>query len=280
MTKFCVFVLSWFFFSFLAEFISGSSRAAGAGTLPSSLQLDPIPKLEHFEALTDELVTELKLAAEQVKAITRSDEILVLVGQSPAYLLPFLEREREALGIAMSGVVRIDDGVISKKDQIRPWFGSDFSFRRQLFALEEGTLPKKEHLSNYCHYLFKSGLSEEKVKSGKLVLIDHSHTGQSITSFAKILNHCAKVAAPSPYPFINLISLAQSSGGWIQAPSSTYVRTREKLIIKHLVELANDEVPRVVPNYPHWNWDREPDFDHPTLARGREWMVELRRTVN
>jgi hypothetical protein len=68
--------------------------------------------------VSDELASELKVAADQVKAMTRADEVLVLVGQSPAYLLPFLEKERQAFGDAMSGRVWIKDVINIKTQKI------------------------------------------------------------------------------------------------------------------------------------------------------------------
>jgi hypothetical protein len=246
---------------------------AGAGTLA-----DPAHESERLSEVSDELASELKVAADQVKAMTRADEVLVLVGQSPAYLLPFLEKERQAFGVAMSGRVWIQDGITLKSQKLRreSRFTSWLHMKSPRFVAVEGTPPKMGHLDLYCRYLAVSGLSEEVIRSSRVVLVDHSHTGQSITTFAKILNFCGKVTEPKPFPFINLISALQSRGDWIIDPPSFYITVRGRVILKHLIEWANDYVPRVIPRFPHWEWSQFPDFDSEALSEGRQWMTELR----
>ena len=113
-----------------------------------------------------------------------------------------------------------------------------------------------------CLYKYYDYLKSKYIENKYTVLIDHSHTGQSITSFSKILNRYFNYidrndmnpySYEKSFDFINLISPLQMNG-LIQKPDSRYINTLGYIIIPHLVEIANEKIPRTIHHYPHWKW--------------------------
>jgi len=58
------------------------------------------------------------------------------------------------------------------------------------------------------------------------------------------------------FDFINLISPLQMKG-WINTPDTRYINTLGYVIIPHLVDMANEKLPRTIHHYPHWNWNQK-----------------------
>lgn len=185
------------------------------------------------------IIDEIYSSTEILKKLISKNTQIILIGQSANYLKYCFPSDYDIKCIAMSGRVFTD----------------------------EKTIPNKENLYKYYDYLHKLN-----VKNKHTILIDHSHTSQSIVSFSKILNryfNYIKRDDMNPYSygkvfdFINLISPLQING-WIRNPDSRYINTLGYIIIPHLVEIANEKIPRTIHHYPHWKWNQsisDKDFD-------------------
>lgn len=160
------------------------------------------------------------------------DVQIILIGQSSNYLKYCFPSNYDIKCVAMSGIV---------------------------FTHEE-TIPKKKDLFKYFKYLKSLNIQDKKT-----ILIDHSHTGKSITSFSKLLNRYFNFisrdnlnydAIGKIFDFINLISPLQIHG-WIENPDKRFIKTLGYIIIPHLVEIANEKYPRTIHNFPHWKWNQD-----------------------
>jgi hypothetical protein len=170
-----------------------------------------------------------------IKLIGKNTQIL-LIGQSANYLKYCFPPYYDVKCVAMSGRVFIDNK----------------------------TIPKKEDLFNYYEYLKSLNIEDKQT-----ILIDHSHTGTSITSFSKILNRYFNFISRDNmnydsrgkrFDFINLISPLQSKG-CIKEPDRRFIKTLGYIIIPHLVEIANEKYPRTIHHYPHWKWNQTIDTE-------------------
>lgn len=184
------------------------------------------------------IIDEIYSTAEILKKMIGKDTQIILIGQSANYLKYCFSSDYDVKCIAISGRVFMDNK----------------------------TLPNKDNLFKYYEYLKSKNITNKYT-----ILIDHSHTGQSITSFSKILNryfnyidrndmNCNSIG--KHFDFINLISPLQING-WIRNADMKYIKTLGYIVIPHLVEIANENLPRTIHNYPHWKWNNyisEKDF--------------------
>jgi hypothetical protein len=177
-----------------------------------------------FETIHISLFDEIINASKLLQNHTHPNDVLVFIGQSPNYLSYIVEKYRNVIRVPMSGRLYID----------------------------EWTIPSDKQLSAFKRMLDNIGLSELITLNKHLILIDHSHSGQSINSFGKLLNILYKKYCS--YDFINIVSPVQADDGWIKCPDQSIIKTIYFLQMPGLVDLANDKYPRSIPRYPYWEW--------------------------
>jgi len=178
------------------------------------------------------IIDEIYTSVEILKKILSKNTQIILIGQTSNYLKYCFSSDYDIKCVAISGRVFID----------------------------ESTIPTKDNLFKYYDYL-----KSKNIENKYTVLIDHSHSGQSITSFSKILNRYFDYIDKNDmnhntvgkcFDFINLISPIQING-WIKKPDARYINTFGYIIMPHLVDIANEKLPRTIHHYPHWNWNKQ-----------------------
>ncbi len=175
------------------------------------------------------VISEIQTAA---KIISRyKDEQLLFIGQSPCYLSYIVEKHCDVKRIIFSGRPFLDD-----------------------------CNPSDSQLKNYFEYLNSLNINVNK----KIILVDHSHTGESICSFSKILNlYFGFIKNPNDscvqFDFLNIIANIQENG-WIKKPNYKYINVIGYILMPSLVDLANEKYPRTIPSYKYWEWDSPPDY--------------------
>ena len=189
-----------------------------------SAQKDPCPEIDL--GLSSTLVA---LSDNLIKATTEH-ETLLLVGQSPAYLRPLLEKgHRKTIQIAVS--------------RSKP---------------SKTLAPTEAQQKFYCQYLEKLGVDANLLQNEKLVLIDHSFSGKSLGKFAEVLNKCSKKNVT--YRFINFASAKHIGQHRIHNPDAKLVSTISIFGVPHRQMMTfADELPRTVPEYPVELWTKFPD---------------------
>jgi hypothetical protein len=185
--------------------------------------------------LSNKLVNEIQTAANIIGRYVKHDtEVqLLFIGQSPSYLSYYMEKTYNVKQIAFSG---------------RPFMNM--------------CDPTQSQLTNYFKYLDTFNIDKTK----KILLIDHSHTGESITAFSKVLNrYFGYIQSDNSneigciFDFLNIISPIQQNG-WIRKPDQKYISVIGYIVMPSLVELANEVFPRTIPSYKYWDWNNEPNF--------------------
>lgn len=193
-----------------------------------------------MDSISFSLLNEIITASNILVTKTKPTDHLIFVGQSPDYLTYLVGTCRKISRIPMSGRVYCDQ-----------W-----------------NIPPTEKLKKYFELLDTFEMNHENI-----VLIDHSHSGKSISGFSKLLNRyfgfiCKDNAQWNyninsyVFPFINLISPGQKNG-WIRKPDPAFISTRGFIIMPSLVDLANSKYPRTIKNFQFNNWDK---FDNNELT--------------
>jgi len=181
--------------------------------------------------ISDSLICEIVTASHIIIDKTTSEDQLVFIGQSPDYLSYLVGQSRKVVRVPMSGRIYCDQWTIPTQDALRGIFNL---------------------LDNY------------ELKPNKIILIDHSHSGKSISGFAKLLNRyfgfigCENTQWNWNYQafrfkFINLVSPEQING-WIVKPDLAFVQTIGFVCMPGLVDLANEKYPRTIKMFQYWLW--------------------------
>lgn len=189
---------------------------------------------------------EVYKTAEQLIQCTDNDDILIFIGQTPHYLYATTQKFRTSISIPFSG---------------RP-FG-DFQF-----------YPSSTQLNNFKNLLIEKGITDNIIRNNNIILIDHSHSGNSITAFSKTVNKCFNTH--KTFQFINVISPIQQKyrNNIIISPDRKYVKTIGYLIMPNLIAFANESnkiyntnnektnimIPRSIPHYGYWKWNYAPNY--------------------
>lgn len=195
--------------------------------------------------------TLVALADNLIKATSEKDTLL-LVGQSPAYLKPLLEKgNRKTIQIAVS--------------RSKP---------------AKTLNPNEEQLKFYCDYLAKMGVNENLLQNENLILIDHSFSGKSLGRFAEVLNKCIK--KDMVYRFINFASAKHIGQHRIHNPDAKVVNTISIFGVPHRQMMTfADDLPRTIPEYPVELWKSMPDPG--VMSEGKacyQKMFRLASTTN
>ncbi len=186
-----------------------------------------------MESISSTLINEIITASKLLITKTKPTDHLVFVGQSPDYLTCLVGAHRKISRVPMSGRVYCD----------------------------EWTVPADEKIKKYFEFLDTFNLD-----SANIILVDHSHSGKSISGFAKLLNRYFGFIDPKntqwdfyqgsrSLPFINIISPVQKNG-WIHRPDPAFVHTIGFILMPSLVALANSKYPRTIPHFQFSHWDK------------------------
>ena len=208
-----------------------------------------------------DLILEVIKASNTLIDNTDTSDILIFIGQSPDYLSYIVREHRNVISVPISGRA----------------YGDEYS------------IPKKENLDKYCELLTDLGITKELFDNNNIIFVDHSHSGQSPSLFAKVILRCLGyidrysknlLNSNRQFNFINIVGNNQYPS-WITDPSSTYIRTIGYLLMPNLIAFANEgkpigseyKIPRTIPQYSHWDWNVRPDYSK--LDDGKECSQKL-----
>ena len=209
--------------------------------------------------LNENIILEIINVANCILNNTNNNDILLFVGQSSNYFYHIANfSERKCFQIPFSG--RIDEFTRSR----------DYYENNRIL---------------YSNYLLKIGITRN-IKSN-IILIDHSHTGESIRTVSEILNfHFNRLSGTCilhKFRFINLISPLQYTDGWIKNPNNKYISCIGNIIIPNLLAFANEgsltsdkiKLSRTIPLYRLDLWKFEPKWKDDLLVEGYNNILEL-----
>lgn len=127
--------------------------------------------------------------------------------------------------------------------------------------VDRDTEPTAAQLKAFTLQFIKPAL--ERRPFSRVVLVDHSHSGQSIDSFRVILTRCrqylpsslANLQSLDRPVFINLVDVRQGDA-WIINPKQVHALIRVEIAgAGRLVALANGAYQRLLPHFQRWKWD-------------------------
>ncbi|MEX0595062.1 MAG: hypothetical protein WD512_01075, partial [Candidatus Paceibacterota bacterium] len=208
------------------------------------VNLDEATALTQCPSLTFDLIQEIVQGAQEIVNNTSPSDYLIFIGQSPHYLYPLVRLQRNAIAVPISGL----------------WISYNMRDRS-----EKNTVK----LDKYCCLLESLGLTKQILEEKRIIMIDHSHSGISISDYAELLLRCFgyinrdSITSYSKFDhrirFINIISPLQLRSKIIKYPNHV-VKTILYLLMPHLVQFANSEYPRTIPSYAYDKWDEDPQF--------------------
>ena len=208
-----------------------------------------------------ELTDEIICGAHTIIGLSTKETIFICIGQTPHYLAQIIAKHRRTFCVAFSG---------------RPF-------------QDKYTIPTKNQQQTYKNYLESLGLTQTFFQDNiqNIILVDHTHSGQSPQLFVKTLETIldVKLTNGTSMRLINLISPAQAAHdcGWIIDPPSNIVTTVGYVVLPNLIPLANEgnfpetiakkhtkPLPRSIPNYPHYRWDNPPSHYQAECLKGEK----------
>jgi hypothetical protein len=205
------------------------------------MKMTTASSLVYEKKIFDEIIS----AANSLVNYTEQDDVLVFIGQSPTYPSYIVEKLRKVIRVPCSG----------------------------RFLIDNETIPNQAQLAGFKQMLNELGLSEAIISNQHIILVDHSHSGQSISSFGKLLNLLYDLN--KRYDFINIVSAPQAKDGWIMRPDYLVINTERFLIMPSLVAIANNGYPRSIPSYQYWKWTEQPNWTSQEIINGQKFISEL-----
>ncbi len=235
----------------LTLLLSFSFAGTTASRLASSSIFAPFYDGTHYQELSPCSITAAEVKALQKTAtaiirLTHNASPIILAGQSPAYLWPFLKRHRTVYRVAFSGST----------------------------SNTAGMLPTEKSIKNYCQYLSTIGLDAATIQSSTIV--DYTRSFDRSVDFVHILRRCS---SNDYFPqFINLVE-HQGMANWtsIQSATKAIPFIHIPVIFEYACAFANNAVPRSIPHYPYWKWMDPPDMNDPDLLEGKTYMDYLEK---
>ena len=213
-----------------------------------------------------ELAREIISGAHTIIGLSTNETIFICIGQTPHYLAQIIAKHRRTFCVAFSG---------------RP-FVDKYSF------------PNEQQQQTYKIYLESLGLTQSFFRDNiqNIILVDHTHTGQSPQLFVKTLETVldVKLTNSTRMRFVNLISPTQAMDNcaWIVDPPRNIVTTIGYVVLPNLVPLANKgnypetrtkkhtkPLPRSIPSYPHYRWDKPPSHYQAECLEGEKHIKWL-----
>ena len=213
-----------------------------------------------------ELANEIICGAHTIIGLSTKDTIFICIGQTPHYLAQIIAKHRHTFCVAFSG---------------RPF-------------LNEYAIPNKQEQQTYKKYLENLGLTKSFFQDNiqDIILVDHTHTGQSPQLFVKTLEIIMDINLTN-VRFINLISPLQAMDNcvWIVDPPRKIIKTVGYVVLPNLIPLANEgkfpetrtkkhtkALPRSIPSYPYYRWDKPPNYYQTECLEGEKNIKWLETT--
>ena len=209
------------------------------------------------------IIIEIIEAANLLINYTKPNDVLIFIGQTPHYISEIVKYHRKIFNVPFSGRV----------------YGDIYS------------IPNIKYINNYSDLLNKIGITRKLIDSNNIILIDHSHSGESPCLFVKVLLRClgyinkysynlSEHCYNKTFNFINVVSHSQYPS-WIKLSSRLYINTIGYLIMPNLVAFANEGcpnnsiyiIPRSIPHYPYYKWNYLPDYNY--LNEGNLCILKL-----
>ncbi len=236
------------------------------------------------------LFMDLYQASQQIINMTNDNDIIILIGDTPSYMTPFIETRRQVYNLAFSN---------------KP-FGCFYPPHSKKYKipvkLKNVFIPTKENEEKYFKYLDSKTFMTKKFVNenlNKLILVDSS-SGQSISGVSIFLNRyisniqndqdCINIKGAQPirfiavtdygYPFSTTnISVKQSEkiqNNWMRRNyNPKLIIYIGEIIFLHRNEfMINELYPRYIEEYSVNKWNKEPEL----LQKGKR-NIELLRTL-
>jgi len=109
-----------------------------------------------------DLILEVIKASNTLIDNTDKSDILIFIGQSPDYLSYIVREHRNVISVPISGRAYWD----------------------------EYSIPERENLDKYCELLTDLGITKELFDNNNIIFVDHTHSGQSPSLFARVILRC------------------------------------------------------------------------------------------
>ena len=214
------------------------------------------------------LFFDLLQVSEEILNITTKNDVLILIGESPAYLKPFLENERKIFNLPFSA---------RPFSCVKPLTGETVDRSSSLD-------PTLDETKSYFKNLENTFLTRKFVKDNwvNIVLIDYSK-GQSITGASIFFNRyvgniplhapCHHISGAQPIQFINISSkeyiftnidpflaniLLKNKGKAIYNFNPDLIILLATVEFYSVGEFLFSQYPRFVPSYYPFEWNENP----------------------
>ena len=221
---------------------------------------------------------------------TNKDDIMIIIGDTPSYMIPFLKPFRKVIILPFSNKPY---GCFNPPNAI-----ADETMNYDVY------MPTLENQDNYFNYLnTKTDLTREFVKSNwnKLTLIDSS-SGQSIHGVSIFLNRyigninannmeCYSIDGSEPLQFIRLtggnskmtnldpnktIQFYENKFDFRNFNPKLIILIGSSIFYHREAFMITEEYPRYVPSYYVQDWDKDPIY----LKEGEKVIKQLSKLVN
>lgn len=192
--------------------------------------------------LDDEALAAIKIGKQEILRSTSDKDLLVFLGNSASYFYHAVSKERDSYLIPISGRYRV--------------FGRDSPDKKMI----------KRFVNVYLSPIVKKALGEDK----RIVIVDHSHTGQSIENFVLLW---MEYSSPCYISFLNLLTQTQRRVGVIDP---RYTQLLGKVTMPDIaIHLFNDGYVRLTPHHQHWKWGES----SPSLLENYEQNSEVLKAI-
>ena len=218
--------------------------------------------------LNTELFVDLLFTAKRIINLTSSDDILILIGESPAYLGPILKHHRKIIYLPMSrkpfscyrgAHYNLENIVGTSYEDEKKLTGMDKKLYYHMLAT---SIPTQKGLDKYFSYLNKETILTKKFAKdnwNNLVGIDTS-SGASANGTSIFLNKyadnikpdtkCENISKAKPLKFINLLRFDGISAFNKNLIDATHI------MFYHTKEFIDSLYKRFVPSYPAREWEK------------------------
>ena len=219
--------------------------------------------------LNTELFVDLLFTAKRIINLTSSDDILILIGESPAYLGPILKHHRKIIYLPMSG--KPFSCYIGSHYSLENIVGTSYGDESKLTGTDKElyyhmlarSIPTQKGLDKYFSYLNNETILTKKFAKNNwnnLVGIDTS-SGLSANGTSIFLNKyvgnikadtkCQNISKAKPLKFINFLRLDGIVGFNKNLIDATHI------MFYHTKEFTDSLYKRFVPFYPVREWEKE-----------------------
>lgn len=123
------------------------------------------------------------------------------------------------------------------------------------YYTDQWTTPSPEQQEAFNHQVLGPVVEKHKGQFDRIVLVDHTHSGQSVDAFVRVLKQFPDTKQV-PRKFINLVSRVQVRDRWIHLPKTVDTLYQVQMSDELLVGLANDKFYRLAFQFQRWKWNK------------------------